>query len=180
MTDHRIVSGKWVEGLFSRALGTAISANLARELEATGLALDRPLAATYPRTSFVQWLQLAAADLYPGLEPDAALEQLGVRVVQELQSSGGIKGPILMAAKLMGPRRTLRQLINYVQGHSSLKIALDEKSRTEVHLTLNESDLARFVAGSLLQILNAVGARRPSVVTTIGTNDSSDLQLTWS
>ena len=180
MSDIRMVSGKWVEGLFSRSLGTAISGTLSEQLKAAGLHLDRPLASSYPRTSFVQWLQLAAADLYPGVEAEAALERLGGRVVEELQSSGGLRGPVLTMAKLMGPRRTLRQLVDFVQGQSSLKIDVDEKSKYEVHLTLNESDLAPFVAGSLMRILQAIGAKQPAVATRVLGGDASQLALTWS
>lgn len=179
MTDARVVSGKWVEGLFHRALRRALNAELVAQLSSQGLRLDQPFAHTYPRERFVHWLEMTASSLYPASARETGLEQLGARVVHELKSGGAIKGPVLAMAKLVGPRRSLKQLVEFIDGHGSLKISLRERSKKDFELELNESDLATFVAGALKPLLETLGARSPRVQTQVVSPTKTVLQLSW-
>jgi uncharacterized protein (TIGR02265 family) len=179
MSDQRMVSGKWVEGLFNRALGPSIDAELSLLLKAEGLELSRPLQNAYPREKFVTWLQISARELFPGQEQPAALRMLGAKVVEDLRAAGTIKSAVLTMAKFMGPRRVLRQLADYVQGQSALKVKLEEQGKTAARLELNDGELAEFVAGSLEVILGIIGARSPKVDATQVSPDRSVLSLRW-
>jgi uncharacterized protein (TIGR02265 family) len=179
MTEQRTVSGKWVDGLFNRALGPSIDHELAELLRAEGLELKHPLHHSYPRDQFVKWLTISARELFPGRELAEALRLLGVKVVEDLQASGNIKGPIVSMARLLGPRRVLKQLADYVQGQSSLRVKVSEKGRTSAHLELNDGELADFVAGSLQAILGLIGARAPKVDAKAVSPDRSVLELRW-
>ena len=174
-----MVSGKWVEGLFNRALGPSIPHELSELLKAEGLELRRPLQSHYPRERFVKWLTLSARELFPGKEQAEALRLLGSKCVEDLRTSGGIKSAVLTMAKIMGPRRVLRQLADYVQGQSSLRVKVQEQGKTAAQLELNDGELADFVAGSLEAVLALVGARSPKVDATTVSPDRSVLSLRW-
>jgi uncharacterized protein (TIGR02265 family) len=179
MTDQRMVSGKWVDGLFNRALGTAIDNELNEMLKAEGLELSRPLQHSYPRERFVTWVRISAREMFPGEEQAVALRLLGARVVTELRSGGSIKGAVVTMAKLMGPRRVLRQLADSIASSSSVRVQLKEQGKTAAQIELNDGELADFVAGSLECILGLVGARSPKVDTMQVTPDRSVLSLKW-
>lgn len=179
MTDQKFVSGKWVNGLFNRALGPSIGKELNAQLKAEGLELNRPMQHSYPRDRFVKWVTLAARDLFPGQPPEQQLRALGARVVEDMRAAGDIKGAVLTMAKFMGPKRVLRQLADYVQGQSSLRVKLEEKGKTEAKIELNDGELADFVAGSLEAILPLIGARSAKVEATTSSPDASVLSLKW-
>jgi uncharacterized protein (TIGR02265 family) len=179
MTDTRHVSGKWVEGLFNRALGPSIDHELSEMLKAEGLELSRPMHHSYPRDRFVKWITISARELFPGTEQALALRQLGAKVVEDMKAAGKIRGPTLAMAKFMGPRRVLKQLADYVQGQSSLKVKIVEKGKTSANIELNDGELADFVAGSLEVVLGLIGAKRPKVDATQVSPDRSVLSLSW-
>ena len=179
MSDQRMVSGKWVEGLFNRALGPSIDHELSALLEAEGLQLNRPMHHAYPREQFVKWVTISARELFPEKEQALALRLLGAKVVEDLKSSGDIKSAVLTMAKFMGPRRVLRQLADYVQGQSSLRVKVEEQGKTAAKIELNDGELADFVAGSLEVILALIGARQPKVDATQLAPDRSVLSLRW-
>lgn len=179
MSDTRMVSGKWVEGLFNKALGPSITHELSAMLKAEGLDLSHPFQHAYPRERFAAWVQLVARELFPGQEQPAALHRLGAKVVDDLLGAGSIKGAIITVAKLAGPRRVLRQLADYVHGQSALKVKLEERSKTEARIELNDGELADFVAGSLESILALVGARSPKVDTQRLSPEQSVLSVRW-
>src|SRR5690349_16170630 len=99
MTDQRMVSGKWVEGLFNKALGPSINRELGARLQAEGLELSRPMQHAYPRERFVKWVTLSARELFPEREQAEALRLLGAKVVEDLRAGGNLKGPIVGMAK---------------------------------------------------------------------------------
>ena len=174
-----MVSGKWVHGLFNRALGPSIDQELSAMLEAEGLELKRPMHHSYPRERFVKWVTISARELFPDRTPDEQLRALGAKVVEDLRAAGDIKGPVLTMAKFLGPRRVLKQLADYVQGQSSLRVKVEDQGKTEAKLELNDGDLADFVAGSLEVILPMIGARGAQVDLTSKAQDRSVLQLRW-
>ena len=179
MSEQRMVSGKWVEGLFNKALGPSIDRELNELLKAEGLELSRPLQHAYPRERFVKWLTLSAREMFPDEEPAQALRLLGAKVVEDLRAAGSLKGPVLGVAKLLGPRRVLHKLADYVQGQSSLRVKLEEQGKGAAQLELNDGELGDFVAGSLESILRLVGARSPQVDATQVAPDRSVLSLRW-
>jgi uncharacterized protein (TIGR02265 family) len=179
MSEARMVSGKWVEGLFNKALGPSIDHEISAMLKAEGLELSRPFQHAYPRERFVVWVQLLARELFPGQEQPAALRMLGAKVVDDLRAAGSIKGAIITMAKLAGPRRVLRQLADYVHGQSALKVKLEERSKTEARIELNDGELADFVAGSLESILSLIGARSARVDTQQLSPEQSVLSVRW-
>lgn len=179
MTDERMVSGKWVEGLFNRALGPSIDHELSEMLKAEGLELSRPMQKSYPRDRFVKWVSISARELFPDREHALALRMLGAKCVEDLKSGGNIKGPVLGMAKLLGPRRVLRQLADYVEGASSLRVKVEEHGKSAATLELNDGELADFVAGSLEVILGLIGARQAKVDLQHVTPDRSVLKLRW-
>jgi uncharacterized protein (TIGR02265 family) len=179
MTDTRMVSGKWVEGLFNRALGPSIDQELGALLKAEGLELSRPMQNSYPRERFVKWIMISARELFPDREQAQALRLLGAKVVEDLRSAGKIKGAVLGMAKLLGPRRVLKQLADYVQGQSSLRVKLEERGKSGAALELNDGELVDFLAGSLEVILPLIGARDAKVDATLVTPERSVLVVHW-
>jgi len=179
MSDQRMVSGKWVHGLFNRALGPSIDAELSELLKAEGLELKRPMQHSYPREKFVRWITISARELFPGKEQAEALRLLGGKAVEDLKSSGDLKSTVLTMAKFMGPRRVLKQLADYVQGQSTLRVKIEEQGKTAAQIELNDGELADFIAGSLEVLLSYIGARSPKVDATTVAPDRSVLSLRW-
>ena len=142
MSAEDTVSGRWVEGLFVKALGPSMTRELTAQLALEGLDLSVPVATTYPRARLVRWLEITAGELFPAQTSGDALRQLGSFVVESLHRSGVIRGPLLTMAKVFGPRRVLRQLADSAKGSSSLRISLVENGSKGASLELNDGELA--------------------------------------
>lgn len=175
----RAWSGKVIEGVFTQALADSLSAELRLRLVAEGVNVDGPVLESYPAEVFMRALEIAAAEIFPGKSQGEALRALGVKVVLALRARGAIKGPVLMVAKVMGPKRVLKQLVQQAhKGNTYLEVTLREVSHG-AQLELNDGSLAEFLAGALEGLLGALGARSPIVEPRIDGPHRAVLHAHW-
>ena len=155
--SHTPISGKLVDGVFRRVLAEDVSLTLKDELAQNGLDLGA-LAPSYPREVWYRAVALTAAALFPQELPEAQLRSLGRHVIRSLESRRVIRGPWLAMARLMGPRRALRQAAGHLH-ESPVALSVTERSRSEVEIVVEELEQPEFLVGLLEAACTALGAR---------------------
>ncbi len=172
--------GRLVQAVFKKVLAPDLTAELTEQLKLAGLDLNAPLADEYPRTVWFQAIELTSAALFPTVS--SALEQqhrLGRHVISSLQSRNLLKGPWLTMAKLLGPRRALKQAADF--GAESLPVTLEvqEKSNKELEITVNEGRQTAFFAGLLEALVGILGGKDARVATLSLTIERAVFSATW-
>lgn len=150
--------GSLVEAVFKRALGPDLTAPLVRELAELGLDVSIPLSAAVPRDVWHRAVACAARDLYPSFSAPEQLRQLGRHLASALQRRGLVRGPWLSMARLLGPRRALRQAREHLD-RSPVRVSIHEHARTDFEIGVEAAEQPEFLAGVLEGALLAVGAR---------------------
>lgn len=97
-----------VEGL-TRALGTALDADVARKLKDIGIDVYSPLLPAYPVEVWTQALEIGAAALRPDLPNDEAMYELGRRFINGFMDTLLGRAAMKMVA-VMGPHRCLARM----------------------------------------------------------------------
>lgn len=156
MSGH--IPGKLIDGLFRRVLAPDLTEDLGRALVAEGLDLGpTTLEPHYAREVWYRALAVTAAALFPGEAPPEQLRQLGRHVVRSLVARRVLRGPWLPAARLLGPRRAVRQLAGHLDG-APVTLAVTERSRTALEVLVSESEQPEFLAGLLEAACVELGA----------------------
>lgn len=173
------VPGKLVKGVFQRVLFPDLSAELITELAGAGLDLSIPVKDAYPRPVWYRSIELTAESLYPEVEPPARLRQLGRHVIEALDSRKLVKGPWLGMAKLMGPRRALKQAVEHGAQFSPIHLDIKERSPKELEITVAEDQQTEFLAGLLEGLVEILGGRTPHVKVLSTANGRAVMAATW-
>jgi uncharacterized protein (TIGR02265 family) len=173
------IPGQWVKGVFQRVLFPDLSADLIIALAGVGLDLSVPLAEAYPRVVWYRAVELTADSLFPELLQDKRLRQLGRHVIQSLESRRLVKGPWLGVAKLMGPRRALKQAAQMGAADSPIPLELTERSAREVEIVVAEDQQAEFLAGLLEGLVAALGGKSPQVIIESVGNGRAVMAASW-
>ncbi len=154
--------GKMFEGVFSRVLADDLSPALKDELKAVGLDLTAPLLPSYAREVWHRAIDTTARALYPAEAPPEQLRRLGTHLVDALQSRGIIKGPVLAMARFAGPRRTLKQALEFLD-RSPVQLTVVEKSKTEFEVTADTTEQPEFLVGLLTATITLLGGKSAEV-----------------
>ncbi len=171
----RPISGKLFEGVFRRVLGADVPAEVLSKLGELGVDLNA-LQPTYPRETWYRAIAETAAALYPS---DAGqLRKLGRRIVTSLVSKDLIKGPWLGMARLLGPRRALKQAVERMDSNV-VKLHLHEKSKHEFEIVADETEQAEFLAGLIEAALELLGGRDAKAVVVGPRGNSTVFSATW-
>ncbi|MBL8924345.1 MAG: DUF2378 family protein [Myxococcaceae bacterium] len=173
------VPGKLVKGVFQRVLFPDLSAELITELAGAGLDLSIPVKDAYPRPIWYRSIELTAASLYPEGDPPARLRQLGRHVIEALDSRKLVKGPWLGMAKLMGPRRALKQAVEHGAQYSPIHLDIRERSSKELEITVAEDQQTEFLAGLLEGLIGILGGKAPHVKVLSTANGRAVMAATW-
>jgi uncharacterized protein (TIGR02265 family) len=159
------IPGKLVDGVFRRVLAGEVSAELSAQLVAIGIDLSLPaLAPAYPRETWYLAISHTATSLFP--TDVTPLRRLGRHIIEALERKQLIKGPWVGMAKLLGPRRALRQAADRLD-NSVVKLSIAEKSKNEFEIVAEETEQAEFLAGLLEASIGMLGGRE-SRTTIIG------------
>lgn len=156
----RAIPGKLVEGVFRRALVGDLTPSLLEQLAAIGVDLSVPLEPAYPRPTWYRAIELTAAALYASDTPDMQLRRLGQHIIRSLKERDVIKGPWLSMARLLGPRRALKQAADFAQG-GPLKLTLVEKGKQEMEIFVEEGEQPELLAGILEGTIALLGGKDP-------------------
>jgi uncharacterized protein (TIGR02265 family) len=169
------ISGKLFDGVFHRVLAGDVPAEVTQKLGELGVDLGA-LQPHYPRELWYRAIAETAAALYPS---DAGqLRKLGRRIVSSLVTKNLIKGPWVGMAKLLGPRRGLKQAIERMD-HSVVKLSVHEKSKHEFEIVADETEQAEFLAGLIEGALELLGGRDAKTVVVGPRGTSTVFSATW-
>lgn len=173
------IPGKLVEGVFKRVLAPDLTPGLITELAAAGLDLSIPTPPAYPRATWYRAIELTAKTLFPDAGPAEQLRKLGGHLIHALQKQHIIKGAWLSMARLMGPRRALRQAMDFTE-RSPVKVTITERSKHEFAITADDTEQPDFLAGLLEAAIAMLGGRAPTVALEGTREGLSHFRATWS
>ncbi len=180
MTDARSIPGKLVKGVFQRALFPDLSADLITALAGVGLNLSAPLAESYPREVWYRAIALTAEHLFPEKAEDARLTALGRHLIESLDARKLVKGPWLSMARLMGPKRALKQAAETGAQFSPIRLEVTERGAKAVQVSVEEDQQAPFLAGLLEGLVVVLGGKNPHVKVESVQSGHAVLAVRWS
>lgn len=172
------IPGKLVEGVFKRVLVQDLTPDLIAQLAAVGVDLAVPVPATYPRTAWYLAVELTAKALFPNDSLPVQLRKLGAHIITALQTRHIIKGTWLSMARLMGPRRALRQAMDFTD-RSPVKLTLTERAKNDFGITVDDPEQSDFLAGLLETAIGMLGGKAPSVELESTEEGVSHFRATW-
>ena len=170
--------GKMVDGVFKRVLASELTPALITQLAEVGLDVSIPTPPTYPRHVWYRAIELTAQALYPGLPHAEQLRKLGGHLIGALQSKEIIKSTWLTMARFMGPRRALKQAMDFT-ARSSIKLSISELSKTEFEIGVDDREQPDFLAGLLEAAIGMLGGKSASVALKGPQGESNLFRATW-
>jgi uncharacterized protein (TIGR02265 family) len=180
VSNANVIPGHLVERVFQKVLAGDITPALADALKAEGLDLSEPIAESYPRTTWFRAIELTSAAMYPSAGSAGQQQrQLGGHIITSLQSKNLIKGPWLTMAKLLGPRRAIKQAADFGAEHSPISLEVKEKGSKELEVTIDGGQQNEFLAGLLEALVGALGGKDARVATLLATNSCAVFSATW-
>lgn len=157
-----VVFGNSVEALV-RVLEPVLTPSLAARYQALGIDLFRPNPA-YPYELWVEGLQLAMAELYPGVAPDEATYRLG-RALFESYGTTMLGRAVLQLAKVLGSRRALERMARNLRTTNNYSdTRLVERGPGHFELWVNKAAFPHYFRGLLKAGLEYTGARNVQVL----------------
>jgi len=174
----RAIPGRLVEGVFRKVLGPELTPELLEQLAGIGVDLSVPFHPAYPRPTWYRAIALTAAALYPKEEPPSQLRHLGRHVIHALKERDVIKGPWLSMARLMGPRRALKQAADFAKG-GPIHLALTEKGKHEFEVHVEEGQQPELLAGLLEGAVTMLGGKEPRAEIAAHSEHATTFLLRW-
>ena len=172
------IPGKLVEAVFKRVLGPDLTPELLTQLATIGVDVSGPMETSYPRTAWYLAIELTSKALYPEDPLSIQLRKLGGHIIASLISRQIIKGPWLTMAKLMGPRRSLKQAMDFTE-RSPVKLNITERSKTEFVISVDDTEQPDFLAGLLEAAIAMLGGKAAAVSLENTREGSSHFLATW-
>jgi uncharacterized protein (TIGR02265 family) len=172
------IPGKLVGGVFKRVLAPDLTPELIKKLASIGVDLSAPLEPTYARTTWYLAVELTAKTLYPADELSVQLRRLGAHIIGCLQSREIIKGTWLTMARLMGPRRALKQAMDFTD-RSPVKVTITERAKNEFGIAVDDTEQTDFLAGLLEAAIAMLGGKGAEVSLEATREGSSHFRATW-
>lgn len=172
------IPGKLVEGVFKRVLAADLTPELITKLASVGVDVSAPMEPAYPRTTWYLAVELTAKTLFPEDGLSVQLRRLGGHIISSLQSRGIIKGAWLSMARLMGPRRALKQAMDFTD-RSPVKVTITERAKNEFSISVDDTEQPDFLAGLLEAAIAMLGGKAPEVSLEAAREGSSHFRATW-
>jgi uncharacterized protein (TIGR02265 family) len=174
------VSGKLVDGVFRRVLGPDLTPPLVSSITALGIDLEQRSEVELLREVWYEAIALTAAGLFPQHSEAERLHRLGRHVIDALQTRNVLNRPWLSMAKLLGPRRAMRQAAEYSERFSPVKLEIHERGYRELEIHVEEDRQLEFLTGLLEGLVAALGGRRPTVSVLSTDGARAVLMAVWS
>lgn len=172
------IPGKMVDGVFKRVLAPDLTPALISQLAEAGVDVSTPAPPSYPRQTWYRAVELTAQALYPEQPLATQLRKLGAHLIEALQERHVIKGPWLSMARFMGPRRALKQAMDFTD-RSPIKLTITERSKTEFEIAVDDREQPDFLAGLLEAAIEMLGGKAPQVSLEGPRGDSNLFRATW-
>jgi uncharacterized protein (TIGR02265 family) len=179
-SKEEVVYRATVEGLFHKALGSAITPRCRDRIRTAGIDLGERLKPAYLREVFYDCVRILGEELFPKVEPDRRMVQLGTLFMEGYEQTLVGKAA-LTAAKLMGTRRTLgRMTVNFETANNYMKTWLVEEGPGRARLTLSETSGAPgYFEGAIHRGLTFAGAKELTVRREAYDGHRCTLLITW-
>ncbi len=169
-----------MHGVFKRVLAADVTPALTEQLKAVGLDLTQPLAESYPRSVWFSAIEATASALFGAApEPGSQQRQLGSHVMHALQSRHLLKGPWLTMAKLLGPRRALKQAADFGAENSPVNLEVKELNAKALEVTIDEGRQPEFLAGLLEALVTVLGGKNAAVSIVSATDARAVFTASW-
>lgn len=172
------IPGKLVEAVFKRVLAADLTPELTTQLASVGVDLSGPMETNYPRPTWYLAIEQTAKALYPNDELPVQLRKLGGHIITSLQSRQIIKGAWLTMAKLAGPRRALKQAMDF-SDRSPVKLTITERSKTEFEISVDDTEQSDFLGGVLEAAITMLGGKNAGVTLEGTRENSAQFRATW-
>lgn len=172
------IPGKLVEGVFKRVLAVDLTPALKEQLATVGIDVSGPMTDSYPRAVWYRAVDLTAQALFPNTPRENQLRRLGVHVINSLQSRHILRGPWLSMARLMGPRRVLKQAMDFLD-RSPVKLTIKELSKREFEVSADDAEQPEFLAGLLEAAIEVLGGSQPKVLVQRISDGVSIFRASW-
>lgn len=175
-----VVFGHTVESLFQRALKGKLPPEAVKELEAKGIDLSRSLLPAYPYQVWIDALLLTAKHVFPGLDTQAALYELGELMVTSYQATF-IGGALFAALRVFSLKKVVgRMARNFRTANNYVEVTLRETGATEVELEFNLIEpTGGFTLGILSAGLPAAGIKQSKVELVSMDSPRATYRLGW-
>jgi uncharacterized protein (TIGR02265 family) len=124
-------------------------------------------------------IQLTADSLFPEAPHGQRLRKLGRHLIEALDERKLVKGPWLSMAKLMGPKRALKQGADMGAQYSPIHLAVKERGSKELQITVAEDGQPEFLAGLLEGLVHVLGGKAPHVKVESVAHGHAVMAATW-
>ncbi|MFL5354662.1 MAG: DUF2378 family protein [Archangium sp.] len=178
--EDRKVLAQVVEGLLRHGVGERVTPRLRERLRQVGLDLDRPLLPAYPVEKWVHCLHVIVEELYPGLPREEAFRQLAAAHVEGYGQTL-VGRALLRLLKLLGPRRTVRQMVQALRSSDNYtEVELTELGPGRYELWMNSTlDAPGYAESLFVSFLRVSGAEEPHATRVRRDEESTVYLLTW-
>lgn len=166
-----------IEGLFVRGIGKDMTPELRAKLKALGIDLEA-LQPAYDNEVVVKAIKLAGATLFPKLDENAALRQMGVLFLRGFADT--ILGSALVQVfKVIGPRRSLERMErNFRSGGNYIQTRFTSQGKGRAQVWFNDvTGIPDFYAG-IIQRGGEVAGAKDMKITSEGTEECT-FTITW-
>lgn len=171
------IPGKLVDGVFQRILGGALPEQLIEALKSAGLDVLQPSPPQVSRDVWDKAIELTANQLFEG---DAlAQRKLGRHLLDTLVARNVLKGPWLSMARLLGPKRALKQAAERSEHYSPVSLSLVDLGGKAVEVHAGDARQTDFLAGLLEGLVWALGGREVQVRVARATPDDVAYSVAW-
>lgn len=177
--NEPMVFSQAVEGLL-RALGNRLDEGAKDHLRDLGLDVRARLDPAYALSVWTQVMRYGSALVAPGRPPDEQMFELGRRFIEGYAET--IVGrAMLMALKVLGPRRTLERMSrNFRSGNNYTETKLEALGPTDFTLWFNQVKEPEFYRGMLSAGVDRSGAKVVTVKTLSRDETGATFSVTWS
>lgn len=169
-----------MEALFHRAFGSKLTERCRERIRQAGIDLQHRLEGFYSREIFYRCVRILGEELFPELDEDQRLVQLGTTFMDGFEQTL-IGKAALQASRFMGTRRTLSRMAeNYRTSNNYQKVEIQDVGPGDVRLTLSQtSGASGYFEGALRRALTLTGTRGLGVRRENDDGRRCTLHITW-
>ena len=178
MSGDDYVFASAVEGLYLRALRGRLSPAAVAQLRELGLDLDHVLPA-YPLSIWEHGLRVTAATLFPELDLDAAMRELGRLLITGYQDTA-IGKAMFPLMRLLGPARVLARIgRNFQSANNYTETKVSQLAPNRAELWVNRVIQPGFYLGLLEAGLAVAGAKDLAVELGARDGEGHTFRIRW-
>ena len=180
MTAPRIIFGNTFSGLYQEVRAGLSPEAHDRLLREAGVDFRRALLPAYPAATFARVVQVMGEELYPDVPRDEALRRMGRRVLKGYLGTF-IGRSVVTVARLVGVRRTLRQMTKNFRSSDNFTVAeVEEDGPGAMRVWLNDAlGMPAYYAGFFEVVVEGSGGKVVRVLVERSEPPAVTLRVEW-